>query len=130
MKKMLLFTLIILSCISCSNDKEDELSQNPLKDTLWSLNESTIGLFGDKDEYIRYIEFVGNNNVRIWDTYNNTVYSGTYMVYGNTVEFNNLYDRYWRRYYIDGTFTSRSLTVSFSPDAEHTFTHSDTYTKE
>lgn len=125
----LLFTSLI-NLTSCSNDK-DELLSNPLSDTLWSLNEVTSGLFGENDEYTRYIEFVGNNNVKIWDTYNNNVYYGTYRVIGNRVEFYDLYDKYWWRYYIDGTFSARSLTVNFSYDVEDTTrTYNDTYTKE
>ena len=135
MKTKLLTLVLLLTSIvsfsSCSNDIEDELSNNPLRDTLWSLEEVTSGFWGGKDEYVRYIEFVGNSNVKIWDTYNNNVYNGTYKVNGNKVEFYNLHDKYWLRYYVDGTFSTRSLTVNFSYKAnDKTSTFSDTYTKE
>ena len=85
----------------------------------------------EKNEFTRYIEFVDNTTVQIWDTDGHGPYHGTYTVNGNKVYFKNLHDRYWGRYYISATYTSRSLTVGFSYNAEHTTgPYYDTYTKK
>lgn len=117
----------ITMTFSCS--KNDDVLANPLKGTLWYV-EDEVTVF-EKNEFTRYIEFVDNTTVKIWDTDGNGPYKGTYTINGNTVTFNNLHDRYWGRYYISATYTSRSLTVGFSFDAEHkTGPYYDTYTKE
>ena len=124
---MLLCITVALSVSSCSNDEEN--LNNPLNSTLWSFEDEVTVI--NKHEFTRYIEFIDDSTVKIWDTDNGNIYTGTYTVNGNKVTFSNLYDAYWMRYYIDGTFTSKSLTVSFSYDKEQTTNLSyDTYTKE
>ncbi len=135
--KLLSLMLILASCVcfsSCSDDEDDKSSGNSignsLKGTLWYVDDE-VTVFGKKNEFTRYIEFVDNTTVQIWDTDGHGPYYGTYTVNGNKVYFKNLHDRYWGRYYISATYTSRSLTVGYSFNAEHTTgPYYETYTKK
>ena len=122
---MLLCATVVLSFTACSDDEE---MTNSLQGTLWSFDDK-VTVF-EESEFTRYIEFTDGRNVKIWDTDGNGPYSGTYTVNGNAVTFHNLHDRYWRRYYIDGVFSTRSLTVNFSYDEAHENIYDETYTKE
>ncbi|MBQ1199653.1 MAG: hypothetical protein IIW05_01330 [Paludibacteraceae bacterium] len=131
--KKVFYLMLVLSAItmsfSCSKDDDTFENPNPLKGTLWYV-EDEVTVF-EKNEFTRYIEFVDNTTVKIWDTDGHGPYNGTYTINGNKVIFNNLHDRYWDRYYISATYTSRSLTVAFSYDKQHeTGPYYDTYTKE
>lgn len=131
--KKVFYLMLVLSAItmsfSCSKDDDTSENPNPLKGTLWYV-EDEVTVF-EKNEFTRYIEFVDNTTVQIWDTDGNGPYYGTYTIDGNKVIFNNLYDRYWDRYYISATYTSRSLTVAFSFDEQHkTGPYHETYTKK
>ena len=131
--KKVFYLMLVLSAItmsfSCSKDDDTLGNPNPLKGTLWYV-EDEVTVF-EKHEFTRYIEFVDNTTVKIWDTSGHGPYNGTYTINGNKVIFNNLYDRYWYRYYISATYTSRSLTVAFSFDEQHeTGPYYETYTKE
>lgn len=114
-----------------SCEKEDGVA-NPLKGTLWSYDDE-VTVF-EKNEFTRYIEFVDGQNVKIWDTDGHGPYSGTYRVAGNTVYFQDLYNSYWRQYYVKASFTSRSLTLYFSyehsADTGYGQMYNDVYTKE
>ena len=135
--KLLSLMLILASCVcfsSCSDDEDDKSSGNSignsLKGTLWYVDDE-VTVFGKKNEFTRYVEFVDNTTVQIWDTDGHGPYYGTYTVNGNKVYFKNLHDRYWGRYYISATYTSRSLTVGYSFNAEHTTgPYYETYTKK
>ena len=107
--------LILVTCIGFSScSEEDEILSNPLKGTLWSVKDG-VTLFS-KEDIIRYIEFIDDKNVNVWDSYNKDVYRGTYSIEGNKVTFHNLYDSYWNWYYVNGTFSSNSLTLAHSYD--------------
>lgn len=121
---VIMLSLIVLS--GCSSD--DEL-KNPLEATLWSFDDEIVVF--EKHEFTRYIEFVDEQTVKVWDTNNGTVYTGTYQVSGNSIIFHNLTDAYWDWHYIGGTFSSNSVTISYSYDKEHvTGPYYQTYTKE
>jgi hypothetical protein len=130
--KLLSLMLILASCVcfsSCSDDEDDKSIGNSLKGTLWYVDDE-VTVF-EKNEFTRYIEFVDNTTVQIWDTDGHGPYYGTYTVNGNKVYFKNLHDRYWGLYYISATYTSRSLTVGYSFNAEHTTgPYYDTYIKK
>lgn len=121
-------TLVAMFMLSsCSN--EDETSANPLKSTLWSFDDE-VSVF-EKDYFTRYIEFVDESTVKVWDTDNGQVYTGKYKVDGNNVTFYNLHDTYWGWYYISGVFSSNSLTISYSYKENQTGgIYHNTYTKE
>ena len=112
---------------SCSDDDEQNGS-NPLVGTVWSLNDYASG---SKEYYVRYVEFVSENTVNIWDTFSGSkIWSGKYRIEGNKVYFQNLYHGYWKVYYMYATFTSKSLTMYFSFDEnDSTAPYSDTYLK-
>ena len=114
----------LLSCTQKGNEAE---TSNALKGTLWSCADKT-SLYNE--EYIRYIEFSDDKNVSVWDTYNGTTYSGTYIVIDNKVIFNNLYDSYWRWNYVEAIFTSRSMTIYFSFGKDEKKTYTEIFLKE
>lgn len=120
---MLLCTLMGGFC-SCT---KDENSSNPLKGTLWSFDDE-VTVF-EKNEFTRYIEFIDDTNVKMWDTDGHGPYSGTYSVDGNNITFSNIYDKYWGYYYVKATYTSRSLTLYKKYDGLDNL-YSDVYTKE
>lgn len=131
MKHLLSTFVAILSVMftysSCSN--HDDTVNNPLAGTLWSFDDE-VTVF-EKNEFTRYIEFVDDNAVKVWDTDTGNVYTGTYTYEGYNVTFSNLHDAYWDRYYIGATFTSKSLTISFSHDEDYkTGPYFETYTRE
>ena len=130
--KFLSLMLILASCVcfsSCSDDDDDNSMGNSLVGTLWYVDDEVMVF--DKNEFTRYIEFVDKTTVQIWDTDGHGPYYGTYTVNGNKVYFKDLHDRYWGRYYISATYTSRSITVAYSFNAEHTTgPYYDTYTKK
>lgn len=131
MKHLLSTFVAILSVMftysSCSN--HDDTVNNPLAGTLWSFDDE-VTVF-EKNEFTRYIEFVDDNTVKVWDTDMGNVYTGTYTYEGYNVTFSNLHDAYWDWYYIGATFTSKSLTISFSLDEDYkTGPYYETYTKE
>lgn len=123
MKNFLKFlTLLTITSIYISCSKE---AQNPLKNTLWSDEDTTILT---NQEFTRYIEFIDETTVKVWDTYNGYTYTGTYTTNGNNVTFHNLHDSYWGWDYIEGTFSSKSLTITYSTTSTHN--SYNTYTKE
>jgi hypothetical protein len=130
--KFLSLMLILASCVclsSCSDDEDDKSIGNSLEGTLWYVDDE-VTVF-EKNEFTRYIEFVDNTIVKIWDTDGHGPYYGTYTVNGNKVYFKDLHDRYWDRYYSSATFSSRSMTVAHFWDAEQKVgPYYDTYTKE
>ncbi len=129
MKKILSLMLIFASftlLTSCSQkENENEIAQNPLEGTLWSLEDETF--YGEK--YINYIEFIDSKNVSFWHTNVGSKYNGTYSIDGNKVKFYNLKDEYYDYTFKEGTFTSRSLTVYFQYKNNSSI-YSDTYVKE
>lgn len=124
---LFIVSLTLVTMHSCS--KDDNRSGNSLDGTLWSCDDE-VTVF-EPNYFTRYIEFVDDKTVKIWDTDTGNAYTGTYKINGSGVTFYNLNDAYWNRFYIDGTFTSNSLTVSFSYDAEYTTgPYHETYIKE
>ena len=112
---MLLSTSFLIT--SCSKE-DDGQSNNPLKGTIWSFEDEVTVI--NPNYFTRYIEFVDQNTVQVWDTDNNgRIYTGTYTVNGNKVLFHNLHDTYWDWYYVDGTFSSKSLTISYSYNGQN-----------
>ena len=132
MKKIFGLMLLCATLVGFVSCEKENGSDNPLKGTLWSYDDE-VTVF-EKNEFTRYIEFVDNQNVNIWDTDGSGPYTGTYKVDGNTVYFYNLYNAYWLQYYVKGTFTSRSMTVYFSydysPDTGYGNLYNDVFTKE
>ncbi len=129
MKKFLSLMLILASftaLTSCSQkEKEDEIDQNPLKGTLWSIEDETALT---QEKYTRYIEFSDNKNVKMWDTDRpNKISNGTYTVNENKVQFSNLHSSRDRKY-TEGTFTTNTLTVKYYYLEGDNFT--EVYTKE
>lgn len=110
---LLLSALVALPMWSCSKEEiieepqeeKEEVVVNPLAKTLWVMEDNYWG-------YTRYIEFGEIDQVAIWDTHYRERFSGTYSIEGNKVIFTNLYDKCLERRYIDGTFTSISLTLN------------------
>lgn len=127
MKRILVLMLALASMVCMVSCTKESGSTNPLAGTLWSVEDVTV--LG-KNEYTRYIEFVDDTTVKVWDTDNNQTHTGTYTVNGNSVKFKNLYDDYWWWYYLEGTFTSKSLTVTYAYHDANGSKHSVTYTKE
>ena len=118
----MLLCATITAFISC--EKEES---NPLKGTLWSFDDE-VTVF-EKNEFTRYVEFIDDTNVKVWDTDGHGPYSGTYTVNGDAVTFFNLFDKYWGYHYVKATYTSRSLTVYIKYDKIDNL-YSDVYTKE
>lgn len=127
----LLFVLgLSINFIACTNGEEginnqpDE-NKNPLAETLWSC-EDEIEVMELK--FTRYIEFIDETRVQMWLSDEGKIYQGTYTIKDKTVTFHNMQDRSF--YYIDATFTSNTLTVSFSIDEAHeTGPYYEIYTK-
>lgn len=125
MKKMLFMMFVITSLISFSSCSEDEVQANPLEGTLWSVEDEVF------DRFTRYIEFIDDNSVKVWDTNGHGPFYGTYTIINNKVYFTKLIDKYWGWEYVEGTFTSRSLTVGHKySDSSSTNLYYETYTKE
>lgn len=127
--KVKLFLSLILLCVipisSCTNG-EGEVCSNPLSDTLWSYDDRTLFT---EENYTHYIEFVGNSEVKIWDTYTGNVYYGEYTVNANSVLFKNLHNKYWDKEYTKGYFSSKSLTIEYVY-SDSSIGGKETYTKE
>ncbi len=115
---------MLASFISC---EKNDSNSNSLSGTLWSFDDE-VTVF-EKNEFTRYVEFVDDTNVSIWDTDGSGPYSGIYSINGETVYFNNLYDKYWGRYYVKATYTSNRLTVYFKYEGLDNL-YTDVYTKE
>ena len=125
---VLLITVTSMTLVSCSKeDPEPEVENHPLSGTLWSC-EDYASLA--KEEYTRYIEFIDEKQVKVWDTYNGREYNGSYTLTGNKIVFHNLYDAYWMWYYVSANFTSHSLTLSYSYNKNQSNLYKETYRKE
>lgn len=124
-KQTLSLLLFLVTCVfltSCSNENGDEPIKNPLSGSLWSFNDNVLY---ENEKFTRYIEFVDDKIVKVWDTFEGSfggVYSGTYSVEGNKVRFSNLYDKYWWWSYVEGTFTSNTMKVLYKyPDDDYLY---------
>ena len=112
---ILLCSTLLFGCngIQTDDPSKNDLPKNPLAGTLWSYDDVTsLG----KEQYTRYIEFLDETNVRIWDTNNmssNAVATGTYSISGSNVTFNGVWSKYWMKYYIRATFTSNTITAYY-----------------
>ena len=129
LEKMKKFLGLMLLCAtafvfySCSKDN----TSNPLEGTLWS-HDSITSLLNIR--YTKYVEFIDDSNVKIWDSYTNTSYVGTYTIDGNTIKFYNLYNSYWKEHYAKGSFTSNSVTIHYYYDVEPSRLYDDVYMKK
>ena len=125
-KQSLLITMLLMiatsmAFVSCS---EDETSGNPLAGTIWSVDE---GYASGSGSYTRYIEFVNESKVKVWETtlWGGT-YTGTYTISGNNITFSNLRDDNYK--FINGTYYGNSLKVYLQYDRFGT-TSSSTVTR-
>lgn len=124
MKKFFCLTfLCVILGLFASCEKSDEVS-NPLVGTLWSFDDESV--FG---EFTRYIEFIDNKNVKMWDDDGHGPYFGTYSIDGSNITFSNIHNTYWDFYYVNGTYTSKSLTI-YCKSGVLGHIYPDVYTKE
>ncbi|MBO5984181.1 MAG: hypothetical protein J6P90_04070 [Rikenellaceae bacterium] len=127
MRKIVVLMLLCAAIVGLASCEKGDVVSNSLSGTLWSFDDE-VTVF-EKNEFTRYIEFVDDKTVKIWDTDGHGPYSGTYIVDGNNITFNNIYDKYWGYYYVKATYTTRSLTVYIKYDGLDNL-YSDVYTKE
>ncbi len=107
---MLFMVTTCMVFVSCSKEDVDE---NPLVGTVWSVEEEYASGNGT---YTHYIEFLDESTVKVWDTtlWSGT-YTGSYSIKGKDITFSNLRDDYYK--FIDGSYYSSSLKVNLQYDS-------------